>query len=152
MQSSKEILGGANSACLFLVRLLLRLLFNFVVDAAIGSEELAAIRWYELRQSDDGQPWEIYQEGTYTAPEGRHAWMGSMSMDLQGNIGLGYSSMSTFESVSLRYTGRYTNDPLGEMTIEEGTFVISNGNSTSLRYADYAHMSVDPINDKQFWL
>ena len=126
-------------------------IFNFVVDAAIGSEELAAVRWYELRQSDDGQPWEIFQEGTYTAPEGRHAWMGSMSMDLQGNIGLGYSSMSTFESVSLRYTGRYANDPLGEMTIEEGTFVISNGNSTSLRYADYAHMSVDPTNDKQFW-
>ena len=35
--------------------------------------------------------------------------------------------MSTLESVSLRYTGRYANDPLGEMTIEEGTFVISNG-------------------------
>ena len=126
-------------------------IFNFVVDAAAGNEELAAIRWYELRQSDDGQPWEIFQEGTYTAPEGRHAWMGSMSMDLQGNIGLGYSSMSLTEPVSLRYTGRYANDPLGDMTVEEGTFVISNGNSTSLRYADYAHMSVDPSNDKQFW-
>ena len=66
-------------------------IFNFVVNAAIGGE-LAAIRWYELRQTADGEPWEIYQEGTYTAPDGRHAFMGSMSMDLQGNIGMGYSS------------------------------------------------------------
>ncbi|MEO1943271.1 MAG: hypothetical protein ABGY11_03130, partial [Candidatus Thioglobus sp.] len=125
-------------------------IFNFVVNTAITGE-LAGIRWYELRQDSDGQPWTIYQEGTYIAPEGRHAWMGSMSMDLQGNIGMGYSSMSTSESVSLRYTGRYATDPLGTMTLEEGLIAQSTGNSSSLRYADYAHMSVDPINDKQFW-
>ena len=125
-------------------------IFNFVVDA-LAAGELAAIRWYELRQSSDGEPWEIYQEGTYTAPEGRHAWMGSMSMDLQGNIGMGYSSLSTSEPVSLRYTGRYASDPLGEMTLEEGTFDIGTGYSNYDRYADYAHMSVDPTNDKQFW-
>ena len=125
-------------------------IFNFVINTGIG-ENLAAIRWYELRQEDDGMPWSIFQEGTYSAPEGRHAWMGSMSMDLQGNIGLGYSSMSTSESVSLRYTGRYASDPLGQMTLSEGTFVIGTGNSSSFRYADYAHLSVDPSNDKSFW-
>ena len=55
------------------------------------------------------------------------------------------------ESVSLRYTGRYAADPLGEMTLEEGLIAQSTGNSTNLRYADYAHMSVEPTNDKQFW-
>lgn len=125
-------------------------IFNFVVNAAIGGE-LAAIRWYELRQTADGEPWEIYQEGTYTAPDGRHAFMGSMSMDLQGNIGMGYSSVSTTQPVSLRYTGRYENDPLGEMTLQEGTFDIGTGYSNFDRYADYGHMSVDPSNDKQFW-
>tara|TARA_B100002052_G_scaffold297456_1_gene328228 strand:- start:1920 stop:4877 length:2958 start_codon:yes stop_codon:yes gene_type:complete len=125
-------------------------IFNFVVNAAIGGE-LAAIRWYELRQTADGEPWEIYQEGTYTAPDGRHAFMGSMSMDLQGNIGMGYSSVSTTQPVSLRYTGRYANDPLGEMTLQEGTFDIGTGYSNYDRYADYAHMSVEPSYDKQFW-
>ena len=59
--------------------------------------------------------------------------------------------MSTSESVSLRYTGRYASDPLGQMTLSEGTFVIGTGNSSSFRYADYAHLSVDPNNDKSFW-
>ena len=31
-------------------------------------------------------PWTLYQEGTYTAPDGRHAWMGSLIMDANGNI------------------------------------------------------------------
>ena len=124
--------------------------FNFVVNTT-SSGELAGVRWYELRQNGDGQPWSIYQEGTYTAPDGRHAFMASMSLDLQGNIGMAYSSLSTSESVSLRYTGRYAADPLGEMTLEEGLIAQSTGNSTNLRYADYAHLSVDPINDKQFW-
>ena len=124
---------------------------NFVVDVDGSAAELAGVRWFELRQDGDGQPWTIYQEGTYTAPDGRHAFGASMSIDLQGNIGMGYSSVSTSESVSLRYTGRYAADPLGEMTLEEGLIAQSTGNSTNLRYADYAHMSVEPVNDKQFW-
>ena len=123
---------------------------NFVVNT-VSNGELAGVRWYELRQDGDGQPWTIFQEGTYTAPDGRHAFGASMSIDLQGNIGMGYSSVSSSESVSLRYTGRYAADPLGEMTLDEGLIVQSNGNSSNLRYADYAHMSVEPVNDKQFW-
>jgi len=126
-------------------------ILNFVVDVDGTAAELAGVRWYELRQDGDGQPWTIYQEGTYTAPDGRHAFGASMSMDLQGNIGMGYSSVSSTESVSLRYTGRYAADPLGEMTLEEGLIAQSTGNSTNLRYADYAHMSVEPVNGKQFW-
>ena len=126
-------------------------ILNFVVDVDGSSAELAGVRWYELRQDGDGQPWSIYQEGTYTAPDGRHAFGASMSIDLQGNIGMGYSSVSSTESVSLRYTGRYAADPLGEMTLDEGLIAQSTGNSTNLRYADYAHLSVEPTNDKQFW-
>ena len=124
---------------------------NFVVDVDGSSAELAGVRWYELRQDGDGQPWSIYQEGTYIAPDGRHAFAASMSIDLQGNIGMGYSSVSSTESISLRYTGRYAGDPLGEMTLEEGLVAQSTGNNPNLRYADYADISVDPVNDKQFW-
>ena len=125
--------------------------FNFVVDTDGTAGELAGIRWYELRQDGDGQPWTIFQEGTYIAPDGRHAFMGSMSMDLQGNIGMGYSSVSSSESISLRYTGRYAADPLGEMTLQEGLIAQSTSNNPNTRYSDYAHLSVDPNNDKQFW-
>ena len=125
--------------------------FNFVVDVLSGSDEQAAVRWYELRQDADGEPWVIYQEGTYTAPEGRHAFGASMAMDIQGNIGMGYTSMSETAPITLRYTGRYANDPSGQMTIEENLVGQSNATNPNTRYADYAHMSVDPSNDKTFW-
>ncbi|MDC0477764.1 GEVED domain-containing protein [Flavobacteriaceae bacterium] len=125
--------------------------FNFVVDVLSGSDEQAAVRWYELRQDSDGEPWVIYQEGTYTAPAGRHAFGASMAMDVQGNIGMGYSSMSSTNPITLRYTGRYANDPSGQMTIEENLIGQSNATNPNTRYADYSQISVDPANDKTFW-
>jgi hypothetical protein len=123
--------------------------FNFVVDTDPTAGKLAGIRWYELRQTADGQPWTVYQEGTYVAPNGRHAFAGSMAMDSNGNIGMGYSSLSDTESISLRYTGRFNGDSLGVMTGLEGLIIESQGNSNSERYADYAHLTVD--SDDSFW-
>ena len=125
--------------------------FNFVVDVLSGSDEQAAVRWYELRQDADGEPWVIFQEGTYTAPDGRHAFGASMAMDIQGNIGMGYSSMNSTNPITLRYTGRYANDPSGQMTIEENLVGQSNATNPNTRYADYSQISVDPSNDKTFW-
>ncbi len=133
-------------------------LFNFVVDTDASSGELAGIRWFELRQPSDGQPWTIYQEGTYTAPDGKHAWHASMMMDVQGNIGMGYTSMAgpttpdpTTKRVSSYYTGRYANDPLNTMTIGEELIAAGNQNIPGLRYGDYSKIDLDPSNDKEFW-
>ncbi|MBT6378539.1 MAG: hypothetical protein HOJ72_09805, partial [Flavobacterium sp.] len=132
-------------------------LFNFVVDVDGSSTKQAGIRWYELRQTADGEPWEIYQEGTYTAPDNRHAWNASLIMDVQGNIGMGYTGMSsansTDDSVLLGsyYTGRYSGDPINVMTIDEGTILAGDANIASTRYGDYSKIDVDPANDKKFW-
>jgi hypothetical protein len=47
--------------------------FNFVVDLN-GADNYSGIRWYELRQSNDGAPWTIHQEGTYAQPGGHSAF------------------------------------------------------------------------------
>lgn len=127
--------------------------FNFTIDVDGSTAKRAGIRWYELRQTDDGEPWTIYQEGTYTAPGNANAFVGSMAMDSQGNIGMGYTSMSTSAPISINYTGRYASDPLNQMTISEENIAIStsNPNSCGGRYADYAQLSVDPEDDKTFW-
>ncbi|TCP23546.1 putative secreted protein (Por secretion system target) [Tenacibaculum skagerrakense] len=124
--------------------------FNFVVNTD-PTNKLAGIRWYELRQAGDGQPWSIYQEGTYVAPEGRHAFGASMAMDGEGNIGMGYSSVSATQSISLRYSGRFKDDPLNTMTALEELIVQSNSDNPNTRYADYSHLTVDPSNDADFW-
>jgi len=130
--------------------------FDFVVDTDGSAEELAGIRWIELRQSADGQPWSLFQEGTYTSPDGKHAWSGSIMMDKQGNMGMGYTAMSgpTTSStvrVSSYYTGRYANDPLGTMTIAEELIANGTGNIPGTRYGDYNKIDIDPNNDKVFY-
>ncbi len=130
--------------------------FNFVVDTDAGSGKLAGIRWYEFRQSGDNQPWSLYQEGTYTAPNGRHAWMASLAMDQNGNIGMGYTSMSgsstpTTVRVSSYYTGRLSTDPLGTMTSAEQLIASGTGNFSGTRYGDYSKIDVDPSDDTSFW-
>ncbi len=132
--------------------------FNFVVDTDAGGGKLAGIRWYEFRQAGDGQPWSIYQEGTYTSPDGKHAWMGSMAMDIQGNIGMGYTAMAgpttpnpTTKRVSSYYTGRFASDPLNTMTIAEEIIAAGDANIPGTRYGDYGKLDVDPSDDKTFW-
>lgn len=126
-------------------------IFNFVVNADHPSEK-AGIRWYEMRQSTDGEPWEIYQEGTFVSPNNnKDAFAGSMAMDSQGNIGMGYTTVSSTEKIAIHYTGRYASDPIGQMTIDETLIAQSTSNNPSNRLADYVHLTVDPSNDKTFW-
>jgi len=134
-------------------------LFNFVIDTdASPSIELAGVRWFELRQAGDNQPWTVYQEGTYTAPDGRHAWHASMVMDGVGNIAMGYTSMAgpttpnpTNFRVSSYYTGRFSGDPLNAMTVVEEIIAAGNANIPTLRYGDYSKIDIDPSDDATFW-
>ncbi len=128
-------------------------IFNFVVNTEGSSGgELAGIRWFELRQDNDTDPWSLYQEGTYVSPNNsKNAFSGSMVMDGQGNIGMGYTTCNESEKIAIYYTGRYSSDPLGTMTIDETLIAQSTSNNPSNRLADYVQLSVDPSNDKTFW-
>ncbi len=112
----------------------------------------AGMRWYELRNTGSG--WSIYQQGTY-APNTTSRWMGSVAMNAQGDIALGYSaSDATSVYPSIRYTGRRASDTPGLMTIPEQTIVngtASQQYSSVGRWGDYSMMSVDPSDDITFW-
>jgi len=124
------------------------IVLNHTVD--VNGNNLAGIRWYELRKTGNN-PWTLYQEGTFN-PDTESRWMGSIAMDSQGNIGLAYSVSGHTTYPSLKYTGRYASDPLGQMTLAEE--VIVNGNSAQTspnRFGDYAQMTIDPNDDNTFW-
>ncbi|TSE09967.1 T9SS type A sorting domain-containing protein [Aquimarina algiphila] len=125
---------------------------NFVVDLD-GTDSLAGIRWYELRQTGDGAPWTIYQEGTYVQPDGLSAFCGSIAQDAQGNIGLAYTVVSSSVFTSLRYTGRLASDPLNTMTAVEQVSADGDAqnNRGDGRYGDYGQMTIDPTDDMTFW-
>jgi hypothetical protein len=120
---------------------------NFSVDAG---DDVAGIRWIEIRREPGGE-WTVYQEGTFTSDDGDARFLGGIAINGRGDIGLGYSVSSTEKYPSLRYTGRRSNDQLGQMTIEEYEFAIGTGSRTeSARFGDYTNMAVDPI-DNSFW-
>jgi len=116
----------------------------------VGSNR-AGIKWYEFRKSSTSE-WEIYQQGVYAPDDGLHRWMGSMAINAEGTIALGYSVSSGDHSPSIRYTGRPANAPLGEMTFQEIEAVTGSGNQSSInRWGDYANLDVDPVDDTTFW-
>jgi hypothetical protein len=123
-------------------------LLSHVTD--VGGQH-AGVRWYELRDANDGN-WSIYQQGTW-APDEAQRWLGSIAMDAQGNIGLAYSYSDPDNDgyPGLRYTGRYANDPLGLMTVSEQVAIAGSSSQTGFnRYGDYSHMSLDP-DGTTFW-
>jgi hypothetical protein len=124
------------------------LVVNHTVDA--NGRNLAGIRWAELRNSGSG--WSLYQSGTYS-PTSDHRWMGSIAMDKQGNIALGYSVSAKKVKPAIRYVTRLTGDALGtlpggEVTMQAGAGVQQ---SSSNRWGDYSAMRVDPADDCTFW-
>jgi hypothetical protein len=109
----------------------------------------AGMRWYEFRKP--AATWVLHQEGTYAPADGLERWMGSIAINAAGHIALGYSISSSTMFPSIRYTGRYASDPLGQMTIPEETIYAGSGSQTSLtRWGDYTSMNVDP-NGVNFW-
>lgn len=125
------------------------MVLNHTVD--VDGTGHAGVRWYELRNS--GSAWSIYQQGTFS-PDASHRWVGSIAMNGNGDIALGYS-VSDGSSVypSIRYTGRRSTDPLGQMTVTEQSIIAGGGSQTGTgrRWGDYAMMSVDPSDDQTFW-
>ncbi len=123
----------------------------FMTD--VTGNDLAGIRWMEMRRTP-GEDWSVYQEGTYAPQDSKHRFMSSIAMDGAGNIALAYNISSFNDFVGIRYTGRRATDPLGEMTVQE--YNVATGQNTITpnqfgRFGDYAHMSVDPTNDRTFW-
>ncbi len=122
---------------------------TLVANHTVNVSARAAIRWYELRKS--GTNWTVYQQGTY-APDNDFRWMGSIAMNTNGNIALGYSVSSSTTFPSIRYTGRTAGAPLGTMNIPETVIVDGLAAQTNVdRWGDYSAMSVDPSDDSTFW-
>jgi len=110
---------------------------------------VAGMRWYEFRMP--AASWTLFQEGTYS-PDGTDRWMGSIAINSNGDMCLGYSVSSTSVMPEIRFTGRLSADPLGTMPITEETIFSSSGVQTGIsRWGDYTQMSVDPVETDIFW-
>jgi hypothetical protein len=127
------------------------MVLNHTVNSGSGP---AGIRWYELRNTGSG--WSIYQQSTYAPADGNSRWMGSIAQDTAGTIALGYSVSGTSIHPGIRYTGRFKNDPLNQMTMAEKAIIHGGGSQTGIwsgrsRWGDYSGLSIDPSAPTTFW-
>ncbi|MFO1350635.1 MAG: hypothetical protein U1F68_08150 [Gammaproteobacteria bacterium] len=126
---------------------------NFVTD--IGNADRGGVRWFELRKIGAGA-WTLFQQGTLSAGT-ENRWLGSIAMNGKGDIALGYSVTSASIFPSIRYTGRLSTDPLGQMPQGEHVLIAGTGAQNFLpanggtRWGDYSALSVDPADDCTFW-
>ncbi len=123
---------------------------NHTVNA--NGAGLAGIRWYEFRNDNDNNGWFIRQQSTY-APDDQNRWMGSIAMNGNEEIAIGFSVSGSEDYPSLRYVGRSANAPLG--TLDQMEIEVADGKSSQSsinRWGDYSKMSVDPLDDSTFWV
>jgi hypothetical protein len=112
----------------------------------------AGIRWYELRRTTG--LWTVRQQSTY-APDMHNRWMGSIMLNSNSTIGMGYSVSSTEMYPSIFYCGQSpaaynaANNTLdiAEDTIQNG----ANSQTSTNRWGDYSLLSIDPTDNKTFW-
>jgi PKD repeat protein len=118
----------------------------------VDATDHAGIRWYELRKTNG--TWTLRQSGTY-APDGNSRWMGSIALNSNNQIGLGYSISSTTVYPGIRYCGQSaTAYATGNGILDITEEVIQNGTTSQTaynRWGDYASIAVDPVNNNTFW-
>jgi hypothetical protein len=118
----------------------------------VNATDRAGIRWYELRKTTG--TWTLRQSGTYS-PDAHSRWMGSIRLNGQNEIGLGYSISSTTVYPGIRYTGQSASAyaaGAGTLDLAEQTVVTgANVQTTYNRWGDYSAIAVDPTDDKTFW-
>ena len=124
-----------------------------VANHSVANGSSVGVRWYELRGPFASGTPTVYQQGTF-APDTDFRWMGSIAMDKNGDIAVGYSVSSATTFPAVRITGRTPDTsiyPLGTLA-PETTLQVGGGSQTgSNRWGDYTALRIDPSDDTTFW-
>ena len=101
----------------------------------------------------------IQQQLYPSASDTVNRWMGSLAVDQNGDMALGYSAANSTTNPDIRYAGRLAGDTLGTLPQTENTLLngvtlgsqgTNCGGSICTRWGDYSAMSLDP-DGCRFW-
>lgn len=127
---------------------------NHTVSVGVNNQPPTGIRWYQLTTSAPGaDDWSLAQSGTWALADENSRWMGSIAMDHDGDLMLGYSLSGPNLPPSVAFTGRLANDLPDQMTLPEQIIKAGGGEQTdpSSRWGDYSSLVVDPTDDCTLW-
>ena len=101
----------------------------------------------------------VQQQLYPSASDGVHRWMGSLAVDQNGDMALGYSVANATTNPDIRYAGRLAGDTLGTLPQTETTMLHGSHarqperqlrRHKCTRWGDYSAMSLDP-DGCRFW-
>jgi hypothetical protein len=111
---------------------------------------VVGVRYYEFRRNLPSSALFLHDQGTH-APDSDSRWMGSVALDWQGNLAVGYSVSGTNTFPGIRYAGRTHDAPVGGLNLSEAVLQASSASQEFFRWGDYNTMAVDPVDDSTFW-
>jgi hypothetical protein len=128
------------------------------VDTGAGP---TAMQWAQINVTGGTIVTTPVQQQIYAPDATLWRWMGSLAVDNQGNMALGYSTSNgtapNFPSIA--YSGRLATDPLNTLPQTEVQLIAGNGSQVNPcgpfvncpRWGDYTAMSLDPSDECTFW-
>ena len=118
-------------------------------DHSVNVGGLGAVRWYQLGNISSTPT--VLQQSTFAPNDGLSRWMGSLAVDKNGNMAVGYSTASSTAYPSINYATRLASDPQNQLTAEGNIAQGAGGQTGYSRWGDYSQMSLDPSNQCTFW-
>ncbi len=125
-----------------------------------GTGSPMGIQWAQLDVTGGTVNTTPVQQQIYpSASDGLHRWMGSLAVDRNGDMALGYSVANAFTNPDIDYAGQLSFDPLDTLLQTETTMLsgvirgTQNGDcggSMCTRWGDYSAMTIDP-DGCTFW-
>jgi hypothetical protein len=124
-----------------------------------GASSPAGIQWAQINVTGGTVATTPAQQQLYpSASDGLHRWMGSLAVDKNGDMALGYSVANATTNPDIRYAGRLAGDPLNTLPQTETTMLpgVTRGTqsgkcgNTCTRWGDYSAMTIDP-DGCRFW-
>src|SRR4030095_8942538 len=128
---------------------------NITVPGGNSNPKHGAIRGYEFRNAGSSTTTPtVFQASTYD-PDSAYRWLGSIAMDKDHNIALGYSKSSLSIIPGIFITGGLGTDVPNTMgaggTVFAGSGVQLNSTGAGNRWGDYSAMTVDPVDQCTFY-
>jgi hypothetical protein len=147
MQAQYSNIGGSES-----------LWVNHTVGCC-GSATPVGIQWAQINVTGGTVATTPVQQQLYpAASDTLNRWMGSLAVDRNGDMALGYSVANASTNPDVRYAGRLAADPLNTLPQTETTMLagVTRGTQsgtcggTCTRWGDYSAMTIDP-DGCTFW-
>lgn len=126
------------------------------IGVSAGTSKIAGIRWYQFNVS--GGSFSVAQQGNFAPNDGLWRWMPSLAIDNKGDVAVGYSVSNSTTFPGIRYAGRLSGDPAGQLSQGEAVLLNGGGSQTKrfligpiTRWGDYSAMAIDPSDGCTFW-